>query len=302
MTKKTPKATHQGMLEIGEKKLDCAVLDDGTRVISRNAIFKAFGRTKRGRAKSETRVPNMPSFIDAKNLQSIINNDLERGLKQIEYVSITGKHTEGYNAEVIPLMCDLYLTARERGVLKKQQLPLAVASEMLLRSFAKIGIIALVDEATGYQVVRDREELQKILSAYISEELLPWTTRFPMEFFEEMFRLRGWPFSPMEYKKKGPRGPRYAGKLVKQLVYKKLPPGITEELENKNPPTEKGHRKYKHHQWLTDDIGNPHLEKQVAVVTTLMKISPNWRSFTRHFERAFKKGPQQQELFPGLEE
>ena len=147
----------EGILKIGEKELECAVLEDGTRVISRNAIFRAFGRTKRGRAKYETRVPNMPTFIDAKNLQPYINNDLEGELKQIKYINISKKETTGYKATVIPLLCDLYLEARDKGVLTKSQLPLAMASEILLRSFAKVGIIALVDEATGFQYERDQD-------------------------------------------------------------------------------------------------------------------------------------------------
>src|SRR5579871_4873074 len=40
-------ATHTGELPLAGKVIQCAVLEDGTRVISRNAIFRAFGRTKR---------------------------------------------------------------------------------------------------------------------------------------------------------------------------------------------------------------------------------------------------------------
>ena len=99
MEKSIPKAQYQGELTIGEKKLACAVLDDGTRVISRNAIFRAFGRTKRGRSKDEIRVPNMPSFIDAKNLQSFQDDDLKGELIPIEYFSSKGKTVQtGYNA------------------------------------------------------------------------------------------------------------------------------------------------------------------------------------------------------------
>jgi hypothetical protein len=68
---------------------------------------------------------------------------------------------------------------------------------------------------------------------------------------------------------------------------KKLPPGELEELWQKNPSDENGRRRYKHHQFLTKEIGNVHLEKHLAVVTTLMKISPNWRVFQSHFARAF---------------
>lgn len=78
----------------------------------------------------------------------------------------------------------------------------------MLKALANVGITALVDEATGYQKDRPKDELRLILEAYISKELLPWTERFPEEFYKEMFRLRQWPFSSVEYPKKGPQGPR----------------------------------------------------------------------------------------------
>ena len=106
----------------------------------------------------------------------------------------------------------------------------------------------------------------------------------------------------MSNTKGAPRGPRYAGKLTNELVYDKLPPSVLEELKRLNPSNKKYQRKDRLHQRLTEGIGNNHLEKQVAVVTTLMKISPNKRTFKRHFERAFPKGPQQMDLFPELED
>lgn len=118
-----------------------------------------------------------------------------------------------------------------------------------------------------------------------------------MEFFKEMFRLWGWPFDPIEYKKRGPRGPRYAGKLVRQLIYEQLPPGVLNELEKKSPPNEKWQRKNKLFQWLSEDIGNRHLEKQVAAVTALFKASSNKRKFMSSFNRVYKNIPEQQEMF-----
>ena len=182
---------------------------------------------------------------------------------------------------------------------------MAAAADVIIRAFAKVGIIAVIDEVTGYQEVRDREELQKILAAYIAPHLMPYTSRFPMEFFEELFRLRGWKLQRLSTSKGSPKGPRYAGKLINELIYKKLPPGVAEELREKNPViNDKGQRRYKNYMFLTADVGDPHLTKQVAVVGTLMKISPNWRTFERHFERAFPKpnAYAQQSLFQFEEE
>jgi hypothetical protein len=280
------RATHFGKLNLGEKELTCAVLEDGSRVISRSAVFKAFGRTKRGRKKGEVRVANMPelpSFIDANNLTKYINGEVQELLfNPVVYKAQNGRIVDGYKAELIPLMCDVYLSARMEGVLTRQQENLAIASEILVRSLSKLGIVALVDEATGYQADRDRDELQKLLSKYISKELLPWTKRFPDEFYQELFRLRGW-----EYPTASGQRPGIVGHYTNQFVYDHLPPGVKEELQKNNPSVSPGRRKWKHHQFLTADVGNVHLEKHLIKVITLMQASDTWSEFVRKFNRVF---------------
>jgi len=110
------RATHQGALKIGERELTCAVLENGTRILTSTAIFKAFGRPRKGKGKEIYRT-EMPSFIDAKNLNPFIGNELRDGTIFLEYISISGKQMTGYKAEILPLICDVYLSAREAGVL-----------------------------------------------------------------------------------------------------------------------------------------------------------------------------------------
>jgi len=157
-----------------------------------------------------------------------------------------------------------------------------------MRGLAHVGIIALVDEATGYQAERARDDLNRILEAYISKELLPWTKRFPDEFFKCIYALHGW-----DYKEGGHKHPVHVGKLINELVYEPLPPGVLVELRKKNP-NEKGNRKYKHHQLLTADTGQPHLDKQIVSVTTLMRAARGDKGlFKELFRNAFpKKSPQ----------
>ena len=69
-------------------------------------------------------------------------------------------------------------------------------------------------------------------------------------------------------------------------MYKKLPPGVLDELKKKNPKNEKGRRRHKYFQFLTEDIGNPHLEKHLLVSTALMRASRNWKEFLRLLDRA----------------
>lgn len=280
------KATHFGIIKIGEKELNCAVLENGSRVINKTTVFTAFARTQRGRKKDEVRVPskpNLPSFIDAKNLSEYISEELEEMLiTPLKYKTKNGRIVEGYSAEIIPLLCDVYLQARIDKKLTVQQQSLALASEILVRSLSKIGIVALVDEATGYQYDRDRDELQKILSMYISKELLPWTKRFPDEFYKQMFRLKNW-----TYPRPNSKRPGIVGTYTNKYVYDLLPPGVKEELQKVNPTIKPGRRKYKHHQFLTEDIGDDNLKNHLIKVITLMQASKNWKDFNILFNRAF---------------
>ena len=163
--------------------------------------------------------------------------------------------------------------------------------ELLIRGFATVGIIALVDEATGYQAIRARRALATILEQFIAEELQPWTRTFPYEFYAQIFRLKGWP---------GPasvRGPRVLGHYTNDLVYQRLAPGVFAELRSKNPTLPYGTRKNKHHQWFTPDPGYVKLNQHIAAVLALMRAAPNWAVFHRSLERAF---PKQNETMPFL--
>jgi hypothetical protein len=292
--KDKPRATHESNLPVGNITLRVAVLSDGSRVITRNGMFQAFKRTQRGRSlKETTRVVGFPSFIDAQNLQPFISDELRKELTEFEYVSKSGKMVRrGYKAEILPLVSDVYLQARQAGALSPQQAPLALQAEILTRSLAKVGIVALIDEATGYQSERDKDELQKILGAYISAELLPYQRRFPLEYYKQIYRLRGWPWPP---KKKNHT--QFVGVITNKIVYELLPEGVLEELQSKNPVLEdKGYRAHKHFQYLTLDIGNPNLEKHLAQIIVLMRISKDWQEFEDHLTEAFERYGKQTKL------
>lgn len=280
-----PTRDYTGTVDIGGKKLNCAVLSDGTRVLTATSIFSAFDRPRKGKSGADQRVANMPSFMDANNLKPFISNVFGDGPDlgmEVQYTSKSKKVAyTGYRAEILPIICDVYLQARDANALTESQKPMAVVADILMRSLAKVGINALIDEATGYQYDRDRDELQKILSAYISQEFLPWTKRFPDEFYIQMFRLKGW-----EYKGK-PKSP-LVGKITNEIVYEQLPPGVLEELKKKTPKDESsGNRTKRFHQSLTPDTGIPHLDKHIASLITLMRACDTWEQFEKLFKKSF---------------
>lgn len=279
------KATHEGKIHIGDKSLNVAVLEDKTRIITQSAVFKAFGRTKRGRAKDDIRVLNRPPFIDAKNLQPLIDNDLDVVLNPIEYLTIKGNKTRGFNADILPKICKLYLDARENNMLVTQQIPLARASEILLVALSKIGITALVDEATGFQDKRVKDALQKILDKYLLEEAKTYRVTFPLELYKEWFRLNGWQWKPENAQKR----PGVIGRWTNKYIYERIAPNLLVELEKKNPKNKKGYRDHKHFQFLTNEIGEPKLREFFGGLLALAKASMTWKKYVRLVERAYPK-------------
>ena len=176
------------------------------------------------------------------------------------------------------------MDANRANVLGRRQKLIAERAEILLRGLAHVGIIALIDEATGYQTIRDREALQAILDAYLRKELAAWAKRFPDEFYEQMFRLRGWRWKGMKVNR-----PQVVGKYTTDLVYERLAPGILEELESKNPKNVRGRRDAKHHQWLTENVVHPALAQHLYALIGFMRASATWKNFYDMVQRAFPK-------------
>lgn len=297
MSNSIPKATHTGTVDIGSLSIPCAVLEDGRRVLSERGVMRALGRHRGSklvdRAADSAGGGRMPFYIAGKVLEPYVDADFAAAvLHPIEYrPSHRGRTAYGVPAEVLPKICEVWLKAREAGALTKAQSQIAARAELLLRGFAHVGIIALVDEATGYQKVRDRDALQRIIEAYVNQEFLRWTRAFPDGYYRELFRLKEWPYSPPQVKRPG-----HVGYLTNALIYEQLPPGVLDELRRVNPVTESGRRRRKHHQHLTEDIGHPHLQAHLAAVMALMRAAPNWGWFTRAFRRAFPKPADQIEF------
>jgi len=269
------RATHRGEITIGGRSLPCAVLEDGTRVLNQTEMFRALGR-RGGAKRSGLEVGfKTPTFFDAKNLQPFIDEGLRLASKPIKFKPDAGAaYALGYKATLLPEICKVYLAARTAGQLHHSQLLIAEQCEVLVQGLATVGIIALVDEATGYQEDRARKALEKILEEFISDKLLAWAKTCPDDFYKHMFRLKRWPYSKVSGKKPGA-----VGMYTNDLVYARLAPEVLKELQKRNPRQPSGRRRHKHHQYLTEDIGHPRLREHLHAVVTLMKISDTWKSF-----------------------
>jgi hypothetical protein len=186
----------------------------------------------------------------------------------------------GYRADLLPKVCAVYLKARDKKQLLDSQEPVAIACDILVRGLAQVGIIALVDEATGYQRDRAADALAKILEAFIAKELQPWVKTFPPDYYEQLFRLRG-----LDYPQYTVKRPQYFGLLTNDIVYKRLAPGVLAELRKVVPRNEDGRPTAKYFQKLATNVGYPKLREHLGSVVTLMKLSGDYRDFMEKLNR-----------------
>jgi len=290
---KIPRATHEtDDLNLGGIIIPAAVLEDGTRVLSERGVTKALGgkrggshwiRLKEGGAK-------MPVYLSANNLKPFISNSLEVALSNpILYKSKTGGLAYGLPATLLADVCEVFLKARDDGKLHPKQKPLADMADILIRSLAKVGIIALIDEATGFQYDRPRRDLEEQLKQFLSENLRRWVRTFPADYFKHLCRLRGVELRP------DMKLPQYFGRLTNNLIYRRMAPGLLQKLKERR--SERGNPSNKLHSWLSEDVGFRGALVHLGAVVGLMKIHTDYKKFERQLDEIAPIYPETPGLF-----
>ena len=286
--KKLPRAiVKESELILGETTVTCSVLEDGRRIIKDTSLFKALKRTRKGEVRIEGYPPILGSKILVDILEELYPDEIEI-IQPFEVAQFNGTTGLWYDANSIPMICDLYMEAEHRNLIKPGQQHVLDQAKVLLRSLAKVGITALIDEATNYQESRGKDELQILLSKFIADKLQPYSKQFPKEYFEELFRLYGLPYDPTTT-----RRPRWFAQFNIKYVYEMLPPQVWEKIEEINPTvlntnTNRKDRKNHIHRNLTED-GLKWLQHHLSSLIPIMTISKDIDDFNSNFERAFAR-------------
>lgn len=278
-----PKATHGSEdhpLLIGDAKIPCYVLEDGRRVLTRAGLQTGIGMSASGAIKAgEHRLALFVSGLAERAAATdeafssrclVLASQLANPIR----FRAPGANSAwlGYEATILADLCDVILAARVGNHLTHLQEHFAVQAETLVRGFARVGIIALVDEATGFQKDRAKDALAKILEAFVAKELQQYVKTFPSDFYEQLFRLRGLRYPPENPKFR----PQYFGMLTNDIVYERLAPGLLDELKRQAAKDEK---KAHLHRRLTQEVGHPKLREHLASVVTAMKLSTDYSDF-----------------------
>jgi hypothetical protein len=257
MSEKKKGLIHRGIIKIGDIEINCAVNEDGIRVISQTALNKAFSRPDGGAGR-------LPVIIDIKSLEPFISHDVAKRANNLIQV----EEMKGFEAELIPDICEIWLKARDAGVLTEKQLITAQRADIIMRALSKIGITALIDEATGYQYNRKSDALRFLLEQYIAEGIQKWIKRFPDDFFAQLDKIY------QNEKTTSRNRPMYYGRFINEYIYEPIEKGYVKEELNKINITDEGARKARFHQWLSD-VGVNQLTMQIGRVLGIMEDSKN---------------------------
>jgi hypothetical protein len=286
-----PKATHGDPahpLTIGDLEIPCFVLSDGRRVLHQRGMVIAIGMARGSSGGSGG--DRLAKFVAGDRLNPYINNTLLQVTgTPIKFRTQGGNTAYGYEATVLADICDAVLAARTAGVLQKQQMHIAERCEILMRGFARVGIVALVDEATGYQYDRPRRDLEEQLKKFLSESLRRWVRTFPADYFKHLCRLRG-----IELRA-DMKLPQYFGTLTNNLVYRRLAPGLLKRLKERR--LERGKGSDKLHSWLSEEVGFPEVLVHLGTVVGLMKLHTDYDKFEKQLDQVAPIYPEHPGLF-----
>ena len=289
-----PKATHQGQMTVGSLNLDCYVLEDGRRLFHKRGMARALGM-KSGGGNVFLRA------LQRKGLGSEVGENLLTKIENpIVFKPLTQDLAHGYDAEVLVEVCRAVIRAEENKKLTSSQEPLAAQARILLSAFAKVGVAALIDEATGFQEIRSPDALRILVQQYIETEMQEWEKQFPNEYYDELNRIYG-------SKRLTTTGsgaviqnrPQHFAKFTRSYIYFPLENGaVLEELDRINPKIDaKGTRRARFHQHLSQGYGIEKLKRQVQEILTLIKVSDTVSQFKRLFAKRFPDVGTQADMF-----
>jgi hypothetical protein len=277
--KNLPRAEFFGTLPFGEN-LQCFVLNDGRRVISGRGMTEAIGMKGRG--------PGVVRIAEHKLIQASGNVKLINAIQNpIKFIGKSPKGdneaSDGFEAEVLGEVCEALLQARDNNMLvTEQDYRYAQYADTLMRGFARVGLVALIDEVTGYQKFRERDDLVKLLESFVTQELRAWVPTFPPEFYERLYKLYNIPWPPT----KGNARPQYFGHITNNVVYDRLAPALRPALK---AAANKAEKKARMHQFLTEEVGHPALRAHLSSIITLLRISKTPDEFFAYVDEAFPK-------------
>lgn len=253
-----PRISHHGPIRFGTLETVAVVLEDGRRGFLAKHLAGVLG-------------------YHGKNP----SNRFDRFLSEFSPNFMTGKEKAGspvlnpghgralfVPAEAVMEAVGNVLRAAIAGKTHKQQARQVSACVEINLALGMVGLVALIDEATGYQYHRAPDALQDLVSKLIREHVSDWQRQFEPDYYSALAKVTGTAFTS------GAQGrPPIWGAITRKWVYEVcFPNEVLEEMRGRQDVGEKLH------QWLTDG-GVAVLTKQKEAVRLLAVSSSSYKDF-----------------------
>ncbi|MBI5838354.1 MAG: hypothetical protein HZB25_14035 [Candidatus Eisenbacteria bacterium] len=262
-----PRSLFQGKLLVGHLQIECHVLSDGTRIFAP--------------AEASAPVHGVPGLVNLRTLLARVPPSPERpgAVPEVTFMVPGGQSpSRGYEASYLVEVAAAYVDARDEGRLKADQESLAKHADAITRSLARLGIVAQIDAATGFEQVRLKRMLQLELQAFIARDLQEWALTFPEEFWSELARLEGIRYAPRSR-------PLRWGSYVMLFVYDAIDQDVQSRLKVSRPDL---HVRADHLRWL-EEFSKEHLNRHLRKVAETMSQCRNLAEFQSKMDRVFRR-------------
>lgn len=285
MTEHFPRVIVSGVLEVFNE-IPCYVLDDGQRIFRLSNLTKALRGKEHGKFGNYLAANNIQKYLPTRlvPLSDETHDRVPQGV--VEFVH-NNKIEKGYNSEDFMDVCIAFIEAGHSEELSDVQKEILVNANKYIMACAKVGITALIDEATGYQNLREDNALQLKLKFFLSDQLRDWEKTFPDELWKQFGRLTNWKGSINSR-------PRYWGKLVNELIYECIDEDLAKYLKE-TKPLMPSHTKY--HQWLNENYGVRALTEHIWQIIGMARGCHNIAQLKELANKEFKKTNVQLTLF-----
>lgn len=275
----TPRSVARGTLASipGWPEIECHVLDDERRVLSARGMVAALNGVGPKNAHSDRSIARILGE----------SSGFELG-PRIRFAIPGAPPGLGYPAELLPKICAAITDRALEGRLHHKQQHIAAQARRIEKALANVAIVALIDEATGYQKLRAPDALSRLFAEYLLPEPGEWSRAIPEDLYVNLARLYR-----HAYRAGQARRPLFFRSWTWRFVYGFLPPDIRAELQSRNPNPHEG--RTRHHQHLTArarEVLTAHLIR----LNTVVRQSASAADFHMRFAAEFRGGPLQLSL------
>lgn len=274
MSAPLPRSVADGELAIFDPPVPCHVLGDGQRVLGARAIQRALaGVTENGHfGRFLARISSDSSGIE---------------VGPISYVARGGVH-KGITVEDFQRLLTAITDLAFAGPVHAARKHIVENARRMEKALVGVALVALIDEATGYQAKRAPDALAQLFKQYLLDEHGEWSLEFREEFYTQVARVYRHAYTAGQ----GTRPAFFRG-FTWHYVYAFLPPEVRNELQQRNPNPHEG--SVRHHQHLTP-AAKGILRGHILRLTTVLRQSRNAADFKRRFDLEFRGGSFQEDL------